>query len=528
MPDALSLPPDPAAARARRLVLGAILLAVLVVPMSISGTAVALPRIGADTGADVAALQWVVNAFNVTFAAFTLAWGAAADVVGRRRAFAAGAAIYAGASVLSALAREVLLLDVARALAGIGAAAIFSCGSAILASLFSGPERVRAFALFGTVAGLGLGVGPTASGLLVDGPGWPAIFALHALALGVVLLAVPLVPADRGGARAGATIDVPGTAAFVVALLALTMAIAQASQWGWTSPGVLLLTALAAVVLAVFVALERRRAHPMLELDLLRDRRLLGLCLVPVAGAVGFVTLLTFLPSYLTAARGASSGAAGLTMLLLTVPVLVCPVLAGRLVGRGASPDAVILASLVALVAGTASLTVIGPDVPLGVVVVPMLLVGAGMGLGAGLVDGQALERVAPEKAGMAAGLLNTLRLGGEAVAVAVYGALLATFLRGALDDDLGRFGIAGARADGLVETVASGDAAAPARLAPPALREELAGTLAAGYDTAFHEVLWVLTGIGLVLALVIWWLVRRPAPAAEAAGVPDGACEAA
>jgi MFS family permease len=521
LPPSPDAPPAPVDAR-RRLVLAAILLAVLVVPMSISGTAVALPRIGADTGAGVTALQWVVNAFNLTFAAFTLAWGAAADVLGRRRAFAAGAAIYAVASLLSAVARDVLLLDVARALAGLGAASIFSCGSAILASLFEGPARVRAFALFGTVAGLGLGIGPTASGLLVDGPGWPAVFVLHGVALALVLLAVPLIPADRGATRAGATVDVPGTGAFVVALLALMLAIAQASAWGWASAGVLGLAALAAVTLAVFVRIERRRAHPMLDLSLLRDRRFLGLCLVPVAAAFGFVTLLTFLPSYLTAAHGDSSGTAGLTMLLLTVPVLGCPVLAGRLVARGVSADAVILASLVALTAGTASLTVIGPTVPLLVLAGPLLLVGAGMGLSAGLVDGQAIDRVGPHQAGMAAGVLNTLRLGGEAVAVAVYGALLATVLRATLHDDLARFGLPDGTADRVVDTVASGDADGPARLVAGPVRDAFVRTLAEGYDAAFHVVLWILTGVTLVLALLVARLVREPRAAAAAVGPPD------
>ncbi len=173
-PQAPLAPATPATAPPKPpwLPLAAILLAVFVVPMSISGTAVALPGIGADTGAGPAPLQWVVNAFNVAFACFTLVWGSVADIVGRVRAFAAGAAVYAVASLASALASDVLLLDAARALAGIGGAAIFSCGSAILSTVYEGPARAKAFALFGTVAGVGIAVGPSLSGALLQTVSW--------------------------------------------------------------------------------------------------------------------------------------------------------------------------------------------------------------------------------------------------------------------------------------------------------------------------------------------------------------------
>ncbi|WP_157419905.1 MFS transporter [Actinomadura kijaniata] len=464
--DAAPAAPPRTGSQARALGLSGVLLAVFVVPSSISGTAVALPAIGADTHASDAALQWVVNAFNVAFACFTLAWGSLADITGRVRAFALGAGIYALASLGSALALGVHTLDAARALAGLGGAAIFSCGSAILAGMYEGPARARAFALFGTVAGLGVSFGPTLSGALVQALDWRWVFALHAAALAVVLALVPaLARAAAERRRAATRIDVPGIALFVLAMFLLTCAIVQGSQWGWASAGVLALFAGAAAALAVFAAVERRRHDPMLDLGLLADRRFLGLCLVPVAGSFGFVTLLTYLPSYLTVVGGRSSGAAGLIMVLLTAPMLVCPLLAARLVARGVPALTIIYASLVCLVVGDAALTLFGPRVPVAAVAVPMLVTGAGMALAAGLVDGRALELVAPEKAGMAAGFLNTLRLGSEAVAVAFYAALL-TSLAG--------------------------------------------GTDPAAYDAAFHTVLWVLAGVCLALLVLIAALLRR------------------
>ncbi|MGW0535209.1 MFS transporter [Streptomyces sp. NPDC003032] len=455
--------------RAPVLPLAAILLAVFVVPMSISGTAVALPGIGADTDAGAAPLQWVVNAFNVAFACFTLVWGSVADIVGRVRAFAAGAAVYAVASLGSALASDVLLLDAARALAGVGGAAIFSCGSAILSTVYEGPARAKAFALFGTVAGVGVAIGPSLSGVLLQAFSWRWVFAVHAVALALVLLAVPAIARSLPATPRprGARVDIPGSAVFVVAMVLMTTAIVQGSQWGWASAGVLCLFAGAAVALAVFASVEKRRAHPMLDLTLLRNRRFLALCLVPVAGSFGFVTMLTYLPSYLTEVTGRGTAAAGLLMVLLTAPMLVLPLLAAKLVARGIPALTIIYVSLGALVVGDAALTVFGPDVSVAVIALPMIVTGAGMALAAGLVDGQALDLVDPAKAGMAAGFLNTLRLGSEAVAVALYGSILTTL------------------------------------------------TASRSYDAAFHLVLWGLAGVCLVLGLIIFALLRgvRPIP---------------
>nr|WP_262987073.1 MFS transporter [Streptomyces sp. CBMA156] len=495
--------------------------------MSISGTAVALPRIGAGTHAGLAPLQWVVNAFNVAFACFTLVWGSVADVVGRVRAFAAGVALYALGSLAGAVAPGVLWLDAARALTGIGGAAIFSCGAAILSTVFDGPARARAFALFGTVAGVGVAVGPTLSGVLVQGLGWRWVFAAHAVAVALVLPAlptisrtVPALPAPPAGtARTGrGRIDVPGSALFVLAMVLLTTAIVQGSQWGWGSAGVLGLFLGAALVLAVFAVVERRTAHPMLDLGMLRDRRFVGLCLVPVAASFGFVTVLTYLPSYLTAVTGRGTGAAGLLMLLLTAPVLALPMLAARLVTRGVPALTLIRLSLVCLVAGDLALTLLSPSATVLLLAAPMLVTGAGMGLSAGLVDGQALALADPAKAGMAAGFLNTLRLGSEAVAVAVYGSALATVLGGRIADGIGAHPGAAGGADRTAEVTdvaavtdraAGGDFAGAAELSGATDRHAFTDFLAHAYDSAFHSVLWGLAVVGAVLSVAIAFLLR-------------------
>lgn len=503
----------------RTLTLIAVLLAVFVVPMSISGTAVALPDIRASTHAELAPLQWVVNAFNVAFACFTLVWGSVADIIGRVKAFAAGAAIYAAASLASAFATDVLWLDAARALAGIGGAAIFSCGAAIVSTIFEGTARAKAFAYFGTVAGVGVALGPSLSGALVQTLGWRWVFAVHAIALVVVLIAVPAISkAMPVTGSTGARIDFAGSALFVVAMVLLTTAIVQGSQWGWGSVGVVTLFAGAIVVLAVFAFVENRREHPMLDLSVLRSRRFVGLCLVPVAGSIGFVTMLTYLPSYLTAVTGRDTGAAGLIMVLLTAPVLVCPMLAAKLVTRGVSALTLIYVSLACLIVGDVALSLFSPDIAIAVVALPMIVTGAGMGLAAGLVDGQALEQVDPAKAGMAAGFLNTLRLGSEAIAVAVYGSALATVLGSNITDGIGTHAGAGHAAQ-VASQAAGGDLARAAEVSGATDRQGFLDFLTQAYDSAFHTVLWGLAVACLVLCAVVFALLRggssRPQQAA-------------
>ncbi|WP_217145560.1 MFS transporter [Streptomyces sp. AC627_RSS907] len=513
--------PDTTASPGRNALAAAIvMLAVFVVPTSISGTAVALPDIGADTGAGLISLQWVVNGFNVAFACFTLAWGSLSDIIGRVRAFGIGAAIYALASLASALAPNALFLDIARVAAGLGGAALFSCGSALLAMAFTGPARDRVFAMFGAVSGIGIALGPSLSGLMADHLGWRWIFAAHAIAVTAGLLALPFATRHLTFVRREDTrFDIPGTALFVTGVLLLTVGIVQASQWGWGDMRTLGLFAAAAVALAVFASVQRRREHPMLDLSLVTDRRVLALSLVPVAASFGFITIMTYLPNYLSTVRGASTSAAGLTMVLLTLPVLLCPLIAGKLVARGVPATTLLLVSAALLVVGDLSLLLFGEHVSVAVVALPMLVTGAGMGLSAGLVDGQLQHSVPPHKAGMAAGFLNTMRLGSEAIAVAIFGSLLATFIAIRTED--------GARAADAVpadvaDDLAAGDLSAATEHAAAAERADFSSFLRQAYDSAFHSMLWLMAGIGLLLLVVIWALLRSQRPARRATAPED------
>ena len=315
-------------------VLPVVLAAQFVVPMSISGTALALPVIAGDLGTDPTPLQWVVNGFNIAFALFTVVWGAVSDRIGHRTSFRIGVVLTAVASAVSAVAPSLYLLDVARVFAGIGAAAVLVGSTSILSLHFHGAARATAFALFGTVNGLGLALGPTISGLLVAAFEWRGVFAAQAVVLAAAAIGTVALPALR----------------------------------------------------------TESTAHRLLDFSLLRNRRFLALCLVPVAGAIGFVTLLTYLPAALSAVVSLTPGLAGVFMLAMTIPVLLAPLTVARLsrMFDAITPTRVVLVSLGCLVLGNLGMLALQPGVPLGAVVVPMIALGLGFGLPIGLVDGEA------------------------------------------------------------------------------------------------------------------------------------------
>jgi MFS family permease len=414
----------------RVLVLAVVLLSTVTFPLTITGASIALPDIRAHLGAGISATQWVVNGYNAAFAGFLVVTGSLADILGRRRVFAAGVALFCAANAVSALAGGIVTLNVVRALGGIGAAAAVAGGGAVLAGTFPGAARARAFGLLGTTLGAGLAFGPTVGGLLVDALGWRAVFGLPAVVSAVVLACVPLLP--RSTPTPGRRLDVPGAAVFTGALLLLIFALVEAPELGFGSWVILASFGLVVVLAAVFPAVERRSADPMFDLAVLANRRFLALSVA--AGSIVFVLipLLVYLPSYLISVVGLGPGAAGAWLLLLTGPAVLLPTAGAALARR--LPAVVMVAGSVALTAaGAFGLITIGPSSTPWTLLVPLALTGAGMGLSTGLLDGLAIGSVRPDQAGVAAGMFNASRLATETIGIAVVGAVLAALTHDAL-----------------------------------------------------------------------------------------------
>ncbi|MGV9760254.1 MFS transporter [Streptomyces tricolor] len=508
-------------------VLVAVLLALLVLPTSVTGSGVALPAIGRESGASLAALQWVVHGYNLTFASFLLACGSLADRWGRRRAFAGGAALFTVASAVSAAADGILLLDFARALAGVGAAALLTSGSSLIGATFKGKARGRAFGAVGITTGAGLALGAMAAGLVTDTLGWRAFFGLHAALMAVVWCTVPLLPRDgaeehavRGRRPAGedgtdgsrpVRVDWAGTAAFSGGLFLLMLGTVEGPQRGWGSAEVLGLLVGSVVLLAAFALVERQVRHPMLDLRLLRNRQFTALCLIPVVATLSFVILLPLLPNYLMVANGYSSRDAGGVMLLMTLPILVTPLAATRLLRWGLTLRGVFGLSLLCLTVGVGWLAaVLEPGLAPGTLAGPLITLGVGLGLNFGLVDGAVLDVVAPESTGTAAGFLNTLRLGSEALAIAAVSAALVNLVRKPFDARLNEFPSYDGSSGRLANSVNAGDLSGPLSELPAPVRPDFTALVTHGLTDAWHTVLWASAVLCAVTSAVICFLLGR------------------
>jgi len=501
-------PSDLAASQARKIaILIAICCAAVAMPLTFTGPAVALPAIARSLGGDPVALNWVTNAFMLTFGSCLLAAGSLADSYGRKTVFMLGLGAFVLFSGALAFAPDILTFDILRALQGAGAAAAFSSGMAALAQEYDGSARMRAFSFVGASFGIGLAFGPITSGLMVDLFGWPAIFAL-VVALGLIslVLAFRFLRPSRDPNAAG--LDWLGTVTFTLALTLFTYGILIAPEYGWRDPLVIGLLAASAVLLVVFVAVERHVARPMLDLSLFRYPRFVGVQLLAAAPAYAFVVLLILLPIRFVGIDGMSEVAAGRMMIALSGPLLVLPIAAGYLT-RWVSPATICGTGLAVSAAGLFWLSHATDGAGL---IAPMLVIGIGISLPWGLMDGLAVSVVPTERAGMAAGIFATTRVAGEGVALAIVTVILAGLTQG-------RLGSSGTGAARAAQSLATGDLNSATTLLPDMARPQLVQA----YTDGFNSLLMLLTTVTVVTALVVLLFLRRGAAHEAAASSVAG-----
>ncbi|MFE0514276.1 MFS transporter [Streptomyces sp. NPDC058964] len=427
---------------------------------------VALPTIGRDLGASLAALQWTVNAYMVTLAGLILLGGSLGDRYGRRKIFVLGVVWFAGASLLCGLAPNPGILISARALQGVGGALLTPGSLALIQASFHPDDRSRAVGLWSGFGGIGAAVGPFLGGWLVDGPGWRWVFLLNVpLALLCVPVALRHVPESAGDGARG-RFDVLGAVLGALALALTTYALIEAPGG---SPGVVL-SAVAGVAAAVgFVQVERHRPDPMLPPDIFASRQftavnLVTLCVYAAFGGFFFLTALQ-----LQVVAGYSALQAGTALLPTTALMLLFSARSGALADRTGPRLPLTVGPLLCAVAMLLMLRV-GPDASYPADVLPAVLVmGAGMVTLVAPLTATVLASVETSRAGLASGVNN-----------------------------------AAARAAGLIAV-----AALPllAGMGPEAYRS------AAAFDAAFDRAMPICAGVLVAGSVLAFALVRRPAP---------------
>ncbi|MGW5719261.1 MFS transporter [Amycolatopsis sp. NPDC003865] len=380
------------------------------VQLDVTVVNVALPAIGTGLGADLAALQWVVDGYAVVLAALLLTGGALGDVIGHRRVVVAGFALFGAASAACGLAGSAPWLVAARAGQGLGAALLLPGTLAVITNAHPGhAERARAFGIWAGVSALALAAGPVLGGAIVAAAGWRPVFWLNVPIVAAAVFATRrLVP--RGG-RGPGRVDVAGIAAAAPALGAGVYAVIGGS---------VLAGVLAVVLLGVFLVVERRSAHPMLPPAVARRTAAANF----VAAAMNFVGIGTILvlTLYLQGARHASPFEACLEVLPLFLPLSLLAPVAGRLTGRF-GPRPLMVAGLALGALGMLNLLLVNGNSGYPALVPTLLGLGTGMGVLTTAVVTAALAGVPAGRAGVASGINNTARQAGGAFGVAVLGA---------------------------------------------------------------------------------------------------------
>ncbi len=391
---------------------------------------VALPDIRSELTAGISGLQWVVDGYTLMFAALLLSAGSLADRIGARRAFGAGMAVFVAASVACGVAPGLSVLVAARLVQGSAAAAMMPSSMALISQAYPDPgRRGRAVALWSMGGVAASTSGPVLGGLLTL-VSWRLIFFVN---VPVGLVALALLARSARSAHHRVPFDWPGQVAAVLAMGGLTYGAIEAGAAGIAAPRVLAAFAVAVLALAVFFGLQARGRHPMMPLDLFRSR---AVCIAVVAGfafMVGYYGLPFVMSLYLQQLRGLSALDTGIAFLpMMLIGAVVTPFTA-RLAGRFGART-LIVAGMCCMTVGLVVISLMPGSAPAADLAALMMLVG----LAGPLVMPPAiillLHAVPARRAGVASGVLNTSRQVGGALAIAVFGALLASrvmFLHG-------------------------------------------------------------------------------------------------
>jgi EmrB/QacA subfamily drug resistance transporter len=488
----------------------AVSVATFMLLLDITVVNVALPSIREDLGASFTDLQWVIDAYALTLAALVLTAGSLADRLGRRRVFAYGLATFSFASLLCALAPDPTFLNLARALQGVGGAAMFAVSLALLAQEFpAGRERGMAMGIYGATIGAAVAVGPLVGGALTDSLGWESIFYLN-VPIGLAAIAVTYLKLRESRDPSATSVDWPGVATFSSALFLLVLALVRGNDEGWDGTLIVSLFAGAALLLAAFVVIERRVSEPMLPLGLFRRRAFTGVQLAAFAISGSIFALFLYLTLYLQNYLGLSPFDAGLRYLPITLASFFVAPVAGVLLSR---VQARVMLSIGLAGVGAALMLMSGIDAgsEWTTLLAGFLVAGAATGLLNPVIGDVALSVVPKEQSGMAAGINDTFRQVGVAVGIAVWGAIFVG--RGAdkvSDLAAGTPAASGDRPRQLVEAASSGNLDQALLNVPPESRQQVRDAAREGFLTGLNDVLVLGAVVAFAGAVLALWLVRE------------------
>jgi len=515
--------------RGKGLILVTLCLAALIINLDTTIVNVALPALVRQLGATTTGLQWVVDAYNLVFAALILAAGSLGDRLGRKGMLLAGLAVFGAASLAGSFATTVAQLIAARAVMGLGAAMIFPATLSLLTNVFTERrDRAAAIGVWGASAGVGIALGPIAGGWLLEHYWWGTVFLFFVpVAAVVAALAAWRVPTSRDPRTP--RLDWRGLALSAAGMGLLVYGVIQAPGWGWASAATIGALTAGAAVLGLLVAAERATASPMIDVSLFRNPRFTaasGAVAIAFFALLGFIFLMT---QYFQVVRGYSPLTTGVRLLPVAASVAVASVIGTRLAVRVGN-KIIVGGGLAAFAAALWWISDVSPATPYGIIAAQMVLLGAGMGLTQAPATEAIMGAVPRQKAGIASAVNGSTRLFGGTLGVAVIGSVAASLYTSRLTALL---------PPGLPDravTAAKGSVGGAAAAAQQLGRAGLAGPARRLADAAAAAFMYSLTGACLVAAgvaaggvlVVAFWLPARPrAEQADAQPVSGAAPQA-
>ena len=495
-----------AAYKGRWWTLGAVCLGIFMLLLDITIVNVALPDIQADLDTTLSGLQWVIDAYALSLAALLLTAGSLADLYGRKRIFMIGLSLFTLGSALCGFAPDIVTLGAARAFQGIGGAAVFATGLAILSSTFSGKERGTAFGLFGATTGVAVAIGPVMGGVLTTGLSWRWIFFVN-IPVSLIALAISKrYIAESKDPNAGRP-DYVGFATFSLALGLLVFALIEAGESSFTDNLVTVPAAIATVLLVFFVITQRRRTHPMFDLALLRKPSFVGGLIAAFAVSGSIFSLLTYLTIYLQNVLGYSALGAGWRLLFLSGLAFFASAAAGRLTNT-VPTKWLIAPGFIVTGIGLSLLTLIGPDTSWTAIIPGLVVAGIGIGFINVPLASTAVGVVTPDKSGMASGINSTFRQIGIATGIAALGSIfsqqtsreIAQALQGTPAAD---------RAAQISEATLGGQLGKVLGNVPQDAAMQIEQAARVAFVDALDTITWIAAGLAFVASLFCFWLIR-------------------
>jgi EmrB/QacA subfamily drug resistance transporter len=480
--------------------------------------AIALPSIARTLGASFTEIEWVVSAYILTFAALLLAAGSYADKHGRKLAMLVGLAIFTIASGLCGLATSALMLNLSRALQGVGASLLLTASLAVINHTFSGMERAKAYAFWGACLGIAITSGPIVGGVITALFGWRWAFLMN-LPIGAALFIAAYLVVDESMDHEAKRLDYAGIITFSTGLFFLIWALIDGNALGWTSYSIGIRLVAALVLLVGFYFVEAGQPRPMVDFSLFRQPTFLGSAFAMLGYAGGAQVLIFFLPLLLQNAFGFAPAAAGLAMLPFALPMFLTPRFGAGLASQYSGRTLLTLGLAITTIGNLLLFAFTAAHQSYPVFAVGMLVAG----IGAGLLNSETAKvmqgAVPAQRAGMASGISATTRFVGLLLGVAALGAVLSSGVSNRFISADAVKGLDASLVAQAAKRAASGDITGVIGMLGGAAQESIRSAAATAFAGGFGDATLIAAIVAAISAVLTFVFVRAADTAPGKAG---------